>query len=85
VAEYRPKYVKYVTLRSVGRGRIVQVQVQIFQGLSLILLVHTIKVGDNTLIRFGKFEEINVLMAKTCNFDANISDFNSVDLKKAKK
>ena len=24
-------------------------------------------------------------MAKTCNFDSNISDFNSVDLKKAKK
>jgi hypothetical protein len=38
-----------------------------------------------TLIRFGKFEEITVLMAKTCNFDSNISDFNSVDLKKAKK
>ena len=38
-----------------------------------------------TLIRFGKFEEITVLMAKICNFDSNISDFNSVDLKKAKK
>ena len=38
-----------------------------------------------TLIRFGKFEEITVLMAKPCNFDSNISDFNSVDLKKAKK
>ena len=24
-------------------------------------------------------------MAKTCNFDSNLSDFNSVDLKKAKK
>jgi hypothetical protein len=39
----------------------------------------------NTLIRFGKFEEITILMAKTCNFDAKISDFNSVDLKKTKK
>jgi hypothetical protein len=38
-----------------------------------------------TLIRFGKLEEITVLMEKTCNFDSNISDFNSVDLKKAKK
>ena len=36
----------------------------------------------NTLIRFGKFEEIIVLMAKTCNFDSEISDFNSVDLTK---
>ena len=41
--------------------------------------------SQGTLIRFGKFEEITVLMAKTCNFDSNISDFNSVDLKKAKK
>jgi hypothetical protein len=30
-----------------------------------------------TVIRFGKFEEITVLMAKTCNFDAEINDFNS--------
>ena len=28
---------------------------------------------------------VTVSMAKTCNFDSNISDFNSVDLKKAKK
>ena len=33
----------------------------------------------------GKFEEITVLMAKACNFDSNISDFNSVDHKVAKK
>jgi hypothetical protein len=26
-----------------------------------------------TLICFGKFEEITVLMAKTCNFDSNLS------------
>jgi vacuolar-type H+-ATPase subunit C/Vma6 len=38
-----------------------------------------------TLIRFGKFEEITVLMEKTCNFDTNLSDFNSVDLKKTQK
>jgi hypothetical protein len=41
---------------------------------------------DHTaLIRFGKFEEITVLMAKTCNFDSNLSGFNSVDLKKTQK
>ena len=39
----------------------------------------------HTLIRFGKFEEITVLMAKTCNFELNLSDFNSVDLKKTQK
>ena len=39
----------------------------------------------HTLIRFGKFEEITVLMAKTCNFDSDLSDFNSVDLKKTQK
>ena len=37
-----------------------------------------------TLIEFAILVEI-VSMSKTCNFDSNISDFNSVDLKKAKK
>jgi hypothetical protein len=36
-------------------------------------------------IEFAKFGVETVLMAKTCNFDSNISDFNSVDLKKAPK
>ena len=36
----------------------------------------------NTLIEFAKFEVETVLVAKTCNFDSNISDWNSVDLKK---
>ena len=40
---------------------------------------------NNTLIEFAKFGVETVLMAKTCNFDSNISDINSVDLKKAKK
>ena len=40
---------------------------------------------SNTLIEFAKFEVESVLMAKTCNFDSNISDFNSVDLKKTQK
>jgi hypothetical protein len=39
----------------------------------------------DTLIEFAKFGVETVSMAKTCNFDSNISDFNSVDLKKAKK
>ena len=38
-----------------------------------------------TLIEFAKFGVETVSMSKTCNFDSNISDFNSVDLKKAKK
>jgi hypothetical protein len=38
-----------------------------------------------TLIEFAKFGVETVSMAKTCNFDSKISDFNSVDLKKAKK
>ena len=42
------------------------------------------KDDKGTLIQFGKFDEITVLMAKKCNFDSNISDFNSIDLKKAK-
>ena len=37
-----------------------------------------------TLIRFGKFEEITVLMEKHVIL-TQTSDFNSVDLKKAKK
>ena len=36
-------------------------------------------------IEFAKFGVETVLMAKTCNFDSNISDFNSVDLEKAQK
>ena len=44
-----------------------------------------LKLSCITLIRFGKFEEITVLMAKTCNFELNLSDFNSVDLKKTQK
>jgi hypothetical protein len=44
-----------------------------------------LKLSCITLIRFGKFEEIIVLMAKTCNFELNLSDFNSVDLKKTQK
>ena len=39
----------------------------------------------DTLIEFAKFGVETVSMSKTCNFDSNISDFNSVDLKKAKK
>ena len=44
------------------------------------------KEDKGTLIRFGnrKFDEIIVSMAKKCNFDSNISDFNSMDLEKAK-
>ena len=41
--------------------------------------------GTYTLIEFAKFGVETVSMSKTCNFDSNISDFNSVDLKKAKK
>ena len=41
--------------------------------------------GPLTLIEFAKFGVETVSMSKTCNFDSNISDFNSVDLKKAKK
>jgi hypothetical protein len=41
--------------------------------------------GLNTLIEFAKFGVETVSMSKTCNFDSNISDFNSMDLKKAKK
>ena len=36
-----------------------------------------------TLIEFIKFEVETVSMAKTCNLDSNISDFNSVDFRKA--
>ena len=50
-----------------------------------LCLAHHLEQPQYTLIRFGKFEEINVLMAKTCNFELNISDFNSVDLKKTQK
>ena len=41
--------------------------------------------GWHTLIEFAKFGVETVLMGKTCNFDSNLSDFNSVDLKKVKK
>ena len=37
------------------------------------------------MIEFAKFGVETVSISKTCNFDSNISDFNSVDLKKAKK
>jgi hypothetical protein len=38
-----------------------------------------------TLIEFAKFGVETVSMSKTCNFDSNISEYNSVGLKKAKK
>ena len=38
-----------------------------------------------TPIEFAKFGVETVLMGKTCNFDSNLSDFNSVDTKKAQK
>ena len=41
--------------------------------------------GGNALIKFAKFEVETVLMAKTCNFDSQKSDFNSMDLKKTQK
>ena len=37
-----------------------------------------------TLIEFAKFGVETVSMTKTCNFDSNIIDFNSVDLKRPK-
>ena len=40
---------------------------------------------QDVLIVFAKFELETVLMAKTCNFDSNITDFNSGDLKKTQK
>ena len=38
----------------------------------------------STLIEFVKLGMETVSMSKTCNFDSNISDFNSVDLKRPK-
>ena len=44
-----------------------------------------VSLSKYTLIEFIKFEVKTVSMAKTYNLDSNISDFNSVDLRKAQK
>jgi hypothetical protein len=60
-------------------------KIQIFYFYHFPLSLPGRKFSTYTLIEIAEFGVETVLMGKTCNFDSNLSNFNSVDLKKAQK